>query len=101
MCKKPKVECAKTFTMHNINNMPTMHNPCGEPNFMPCDMNVMTAYFSLLNVNSNCMNFKSRMSSKHIESKTASPPKVRKMKHIFKPKAIFVKAASRRHHLAY
>ena len=65
MCKLPKVERAKTFAMHKKNNMPNMHNPCGEPNCMPCAMNVMTTYFSLLNANFNCMNTKSSISSKH------------------------------------
>ena len=67
MYNKPKVEHAKTSAMHNMNNMPNIYNPCGEPNCMSCAMNVMTAYFSLLNANINCTNSKSSTSSKHTE----------------------------------
>ena len=67
--------------MHKKNNMPTMHKPCGEPNYMPYAMNVMTAYFNLLNANVNFTNSKSSTSSKHTESKTSSPPKARKRTH--------------------
>ena len=85
MCKFAEVEKAKTSTMHKKNNMPNMLNPCGEPNCMPCAMNVMTAYFSIVNANGNCMNTKSSTSSMHIESKTSSPSKARKRTLVFKP----------------
>ena len=77
--------------MPNMNNMPTMHNLCGEPYCIPCAKNFITAYFSLLNVNSNCINSKSSTSSKHTECNTSSPLEARKRTHIFKPKTIFIK----------
>ena len=67
MCKFPKVERAKSSTMLKKNNMPTMHKPCGEPNCMPCAMNVMTTYISLLNANVNCINSKSNKESEHTD----------------------------------
>ena len=92
MCKLPKVECAKSSAMHKKNNMPTMHKPCGEQNSMSCAINVMTAYFSLLNVNVNYTNSKSSKSSEHTESKTSSLPKARKRTHVVKANTIFFKA---------
>ena len=94
ICKLPKVEHPKSSAMLKKNNMPTMHKPCGEPNCMQCAMNVMTTYFSLLNANVNCTNSKSRKDSKHTKSKTACPPKIRKMTPVVKPKTIFVKATN-------
>ncbi|KAK1384526.1 hypothetical protein POM88_022261 [Heracleum sosnowskyi] len=59
-CKKVKVETANTSEMHNMSDMPDLHEPCGKKECLICTYNIMHAYFKLMNDSSkNTVNVKS------------------------------------------
>ena len=85
-CKQVKVES----TVPSVPNMPAMnssHTPCGDTACMPCAMNIMSAYFNLMNASasSSCIKSETSMINKHTKAKTASSSKTKKKTHISKP----------------
>ena len=93
----PKVK--NNNNSHNMNNMPAInlsHKPCGVTNCMSCAFNVMSAYFYSMHASKNKTTPRHHMNNKkHVKSKTASPPKVRKETYVPKPKQKVVKAVYR------
>ncbi|KAK1402380.1 hypothetical protein POM88_001985 [Heracleum sosnowskyi] len=49
-CKKVKVV---TSEMHNMSDMPDLHEPCGKKECLLCTYNIMHAYFKLMNASSS------------------------------------------------
>ncbi|KAK1379987.1 hypothetical protein POM88_026731 [Heracleum sosnowskyi] len=52
-CKKVKVETVVTSEMHNMSDMPDLHEPCGKKECLLCAYNIMHAYFKLMNASSS------------------------------------------------
>ena len=86
-CKKVKVETANTSEMHNMSDMPDLHEPCGKKECLLCKYNIMHAYFKLMNDTSNStvnvkstdtMNIKqgkTKLNVTHVKSSKPSGPK--------------------------
>ena len=84
-CKQVKVES----TVPSVPNMPTMnssHSPCDDTICMPCAMNIIHAYFNLINASAStsCIKSETSMINKHNLKKTASSSKTKKKSHISK-----------------
>ena len=69
--------------MHAIRSS---HSPCGDIACIPCAINIMYAYFNLINAyaSSSCIKFETSMINKHTKIKTASSSKTKKKTHISK-----------------
>ena len=90
-CKKVKVETAVTSSMHNMSDMPELHEPCGKKECLLCSYNIMHAYFKLMkesgstaNVNTTG-NIKGKGVDLNVTPVKASKP--RGPKHVWVPKS--------------
>ena len=76
--------------------MPAMYSflPYGDANYMSCAMNIMYAYFNLLNASfsSSCIKSEKSMNNVHTKAKTASSSKSKKKTHISNPSNTLVRA---------
>ena len=64
--------------------MNSSHSPYGDTACMPCAMNIMSAYFNLINASasSSCIKYEMSMINKHNKAKTASSSKTKKKTYI-------------------
>ena len=93
----PKVK--NNNNSHNMNNMPTIntsHKAYGVVNCMSCAFNVMYAFFNSKHASNDKTAPRQHVNNKkHVKTKIASPPKVRKETYVPKPKQKIVKAVYR------